>query len=169
MDIFARKLGPNMPLSIKLGYKDMKVKFQKSADALSYNIKLNFILKLSVFLDSKNFPEIKGMHDKELLYDEVQFELSVLTYNPQDTTYTTLLDWHMPSSKFGMRHYPHRNSMNMSPSDYFSFLAQFADELNENKAIINNRLKEGVQYPYGVPEFKTNTWIENDAMYYIFT
>jgi hypothetical protein len=157
MDIFARKLGPNMPLSIKLGYKDMKVKFQRSVGALSYNIKLNFILKLSVFFDFKNFPEMKNMHEKELLYDEVQFELSLLTYNLQDTTYTTLLDWQMPSSKFGRKHYPHRNTLNMSSSDYFSFLSQFINELNKNKPIMNHRLKEGVRYPYSVPEFNTNT------------
>jgi hypothetical protein len=120
-------------------------------------------------LDSKNFPEIKDINDRELLYDEVQFELSVLTYNLQDTTYTTLLDWHMPSSKFGTRHYPHRNSLNMTPSDYFSFLGQFTTELNKNKPIINERLAEGVRYPYSVPEFRTNTWIEDDAMYYLFT
>lgn len=169
MQIFRDKLGANKPLNIELRYKDMKIEFKRSTSAYDYNVKLRFMLMVAVFHD---FEDPEHMHlnlpTDELFYDELPFVVEGLTYNLADVMYNTLLKWRI-DYKHGTKHYPHRNSMQMTPNDYLLFLNQFTTELKKDQTIINARLREGVKYPLSVPEFKTNLTFDDSILYQIFT
>ena len=147
----------------------MKVEFKRSTSAYDYNVKLRFTLMVAVFYDFED-PEHKHLNlsTDELFYDELPFIVEGLTYNLVDVMYNTLLKWRI-DYKHGTKHYPHRNSMHMTPNDYFLFLNQFTNELKKDQTIINAKFREGIKYPLSVPEFKTNLTFDDSIMYQIFT
>ena len=69
----------------------------------------------------------------------------------------------------GSKHYPHRNSMDMTPADYTLFLEQFTRELHKDQLLLNFKFNGGFKYPYSVPEFNTTLWVDTNGMYFVFT
>ena len=147
----------------------MKVEFKVSNSDTEYNLKLDFMLKIAVFYDYEN-PEHMAMNlsKDELFYDELPFSVELLFINYNDIMYNKILKWGF-NFKHGTKHYPHRNSMKMSQSDYNLFLNQFIKELAIDKEILNFKNQGGVKYPYTVPEFHTTLWFDVNAVYFLFT
>lgn len=56
----------------------------------------------------------------ELLYDEIPFLLDLHVQDYNDVMYNRIDKWGI-NLKHGSKHYPHRNSMDMTPSDYLLF------------------------------------------------
>jgi len=115
MTIFKDNFGENKPLNLNLSYRDMKIDFIRDKST----IKITMILKLAVFHDFVLDP---ALPKDELLYDEIPFSLEGTASISSGKMYLTLINWSL-NHAHGSKHYPHRNSMNISQNDYVHFLS----------------------------------------------
>ena len=174
MRLFENKLGRDKPLKFVLGYKDLKIKFHPNSVPGMYSaadncITTEFILKLYVYYDFDD-PEHKHMNlpTTQLLYDEIPFKVSGNVHTLDKLMYLHLNEWTM-NFEHGTKHYPHQNSMNMTPTDYLEFLSQFKNELRKDKEILNNIMRDGIKNPWAIPEFNTVVILNVGSVFLMFT
>ena len=169
MPIFDQKLGANKPLNITLGYKDMKIDFKRYTNPTDYNIQLRFTLKMEIYY-AYTAEEYWHMNlpTEEILYDELQFLIEARVINEKRKTHLTLQKYELDHTH-GTRHSPYRNSLGLSKNEYLEFLQQMGSQLKEDKTYLNNYLKNGIDYPFNVPEFETQLYFNHGAIYHIFT
>lgn len=71
--------------------------------------------------------------------------------------------------RYGQKYEPSYNSLNMTVNDYASFLTDFSLTLNSIKKHYNDViLRNGVPFPYDVPEFYTSLKFYPGAAYFLF-
>jgi hypothetical protein len=66
------------------------------------------------------------------MYDEIPFKVAGNLHTLGKKMFLHLNIWEMNFSH-GSKHYPHRNTMDMTNTDYTIFLAQFKNELHKDK------------------------------------
>jgi hypothetical protein len=173
MRLFEDKLGRDKPIKFVLGYRDMKIKIITSTvpgayDPLDDCFTFDFTLELYAFYD---FDDPQHMHmnlpKTELLYDEIPFKVTGNMHMMFHKIFMHLNRWEI-RLEHGTKHYPHRNNMNMTTTDYLEFLGQFKNELRKDKPILNNILKDGVMNPWRIPEFNTYTVSNMGSIFLMF-
>lgn len=163
--IFKAKLGADKPLRFNLHYRDMKVDFYKDGS----DFHAEYILGIQMMYDyDDEFYVHRNLSSEELFYDELPFIFAMDMDVKGDKMFLEIQKFNtLEKDLYGRKDYPQRNTMNMSKQDYHSFLLQFENWLNKAKVDLNFLLKEGVLYPYGLSEFKTEVKFREHAAYFI--
>lgn len=180
--IFQEKLGNNKPLLFDFKFKKPKISFSEFGS----NINMEFILCLTVKFDvtlneqdifSDKYRATTSTEDKELMYDELPFEVSLNTQfakNSRNGTLDAILDYTKIQLAQGdlygrAKDYPHRNKMNMTPNDYLSFLTDFERYMEQFRIDINRKYyTQGFPFHKAYDELDTQLMFKKDAAYFVF-
>ena len=167
LPFFENKLGPGVPLTLKLQYKDMKITFGNEAA----NIILEFTQMITLSYDSSDpsFSALKLPDDKEIIYDELKLLVTLDAKVENDLLYLTYHKYELDIfDKYHYRDYPIRNSLNMSKQDYTQLLMDTKKMLNWYKGKLNWIFSYGVYYQYDFPEFRQDIQFGKHAAYFLY-
>jgi hypothetical protein len=154
--IFERVAGRNKPMTADLSFEQIKISFGKGpADAvMEYEMCIRF-----------------GLDDAtktELLYDCQHIVTAATVSADNDIFHLNLLE-HRVSMEGNIvnREAPHRNSMNMTSTDYQEFLEDFSFSVSEFKQWANDVVLRGnrVKFPYTFDQFQTFLRFEEQKMH----
>jgi hypothetical protein len=156
--IFEDVWGPDVPLTFELSYTDMKFTF---GDTNEMNLLIDYKLHMRVTtLDDSGgyfYDEIPMQVGGNIeLHDNIiHGEISLITMNIHE--------------RYGQKTQPHDNSLGLTENDYRSFLSDYSLTLNFIKKHYNDViLRQGIPFPYDVPEFYTSLAFYPGAAYFLF-
>jgi hypothetical protein len=155
LPLFQEKLGEDVPLKLKLHWKDIKVLFgQYDSDII-----LEYTACMSWKMDL--------LGSREFLYDEMPMITSMDVKMENDRAYIYLLTHkHDVDKQFGARSEPLRTTLDMTDNEYSEYLRTFGFMNNYLKKWLNEEyFKGGIATPYNVEEFMTTLKFKEESMH----
>ena len=131
------------------------------------DIDVEYILRMRVYNQTHDPLDILGY-----FYDEIPIKEGINLELHDDTLYGEIKYLQMNiHDRYGQNSYPKfaSDAMNISRNEYSSFLTDFSLTLNNIKQHYNDViLRNGVPFPYDVPEFYTTLKFYPGAAYFLF-
>lgn len=143
--LFQQKLGPNKPLTARVGMNHITV----TLGQFDCDLILDYTLEFAIFEDTANA--------KELIYDEIKIitSMDMSTLN-DDLTVKVLENKLNRDNSLGGRTLPVRNKMKMTPKEYREFISAFGFSAKYFRDWINESVFGGtVRLPYRPNELLT--------------
>ena len=157
-------MGPDVPIKIELGYRDMKIDFGLEG----HDVSLEFVLAIQILPDGLN--RMNLTRADLIFFDELPMVLS-LNIELQDNIFYANIDQMGLNihDRYGQRSHPKHENIDMTENEYKTFLNDFSLTLNYIKKFYNDViLRGGLPFPYDVPEFYTSVKFGPNALYFLF-
>ena len=149
------KLGPNAPLEIWIGYKDMNIEFGK----YDVDIYMEYTLRLWLYNNAQD--------DEVWFYDEVHMVTSLNLESNNDILHFEIADMRIQVDRMrDQRYKPHNDGLGITENDYQEFLEDLSLSISFFKEWMNKVILRGdhIRYPYNVGELYTQIYFQPEQM-----